>query len=151
MAVSPNRKNSSKLACKRSDAESFEQNWLRKRSGAPPIQRIASVDASSVMHCCGAVAVGAATVFNYPGEHDPSLLVRLTTSEFVAFTQNCTHLVFVLILVMLQLWLLTATINAWLGGDDSVVWPATAASATCLALNLGLLNYLGHNERTRKG
>jgi hypothetical protein len=59
-------------------------------------------------------------------------------------------LVFVLILVMLQLWLLTATMNAWLGGDDSVVWPAAAASAGCLALNLGLLNYLGHIERTRK-
>ena len=29
-------------------------------------------------------------------------------------------LVFVLIVVILQLWLLTATMNAWLGGDDSV-------------------------------
>ena len=56
-------------------------------------------------------------------------------------------LVFVLILVMLQLWLLTATMNAWLGGDDSVVWPAAAASGACLALNLGLLKYLGHIER----
>ena len=38
-------------------------------------------------------------------------------------------LVFVLIVVVLQLWLLTATMNAWLGGDDSVVWPAAAVSA----------------------
>ena len=38
-------------------------------------------------------------------------------------------LVFVLIVVILQLWLLTATMNAWLGGDDSVVWPAAAVSA----------------------
>jgi uncharacterized protein DUF6755 len=30
-------------------------------------------------------------------------------------------LAFVLIIVILQLWLLTATMNAWLGGDDSVV------------------------------
>ena len=49
---------------------------------------------------------------------------------------------FALTLVVLQLWLLTATMNAWLGGDDSVVWPGLAASAVCLALNLGLLRYL---------
>lgn len=49
---------------------------------------------------------------------------------------------FVLMLAILQLWLLTATMNAWLGGDASVVWPALAASAACLALNLGLLRYL---------
>ena len=39
-------------------------------------------------------------------------------------------LIFVLIIVVLQLWLLTATMNAWLGGDESVVWPAAAGSAT---------------------
>jgi hypothetical protein len=59
-------------------------------------------------------------------------------------------LVFVLIVVMLQLWLLTATMNAWLGGDDAVVWPAAAVSAAGLALNVGLLMYLGRIERTRK-
>lgn len=59
-------------------------------------------------------------------------------------------LVFVLIVVILQLWLLTATMNAWLGGDDSVVWPAAAVSAGGLALNVGLLSYLGRMERTRK-
>lgn len=48
---------------------------------------------------------------------------------------------FVLILVVLQLWLLTATVNAWLGGDDGVVWPALFASTVCLALNVGLLRY----------
>lgn len=51
-------------------------------------------------------------------------------------------LCFVLILVVLQLWLLTATMNAFLGGDDDVVWPALGASVTCLLLNLGLLRYL---------
>ncbi|MGE0872593.1 MAG: DUF6755 family protein [Kofleriaceae bacterium] len=51
-------------------------------------------------------------------------------------------LCFVLILVVLQLWLLTATMNAYLGGDDAVVWPGLAASAGCLVLNLGLLRYL---------
>lgn len=51
-------------------------------------------------------------------------------------------LCFVLILVVLQLWLFTATMNAFLGGDDAVVWPAFGASAACLALCLGLLRYL---------
>ena len=60
-------------------------------------------------------------------------------------------LIFVLIVVVLQLWLLTATMNAWLGGDESIVWPAAAASAACLGLNVGLLRYLARLERTRKG
>jgi hypothetical protein len=51
-------------------------------------------------------------------------------------------LCFVLILVVLQLWLLSATMNAYLGGDDAVVWPALGASVACLLLNLGLLRYL---------
>jgi len=59
-------------------------------------------------------------------------------------------LVFVLTVVVLQLWLLTATMNAWLGGDESVVWPAAAVSAGGLALNVGLLRYLGRIERTRR-
>ena len=59
-------------------------------------------------------------------------------------------LVFVVIVLILQLWLLTATMNAWLGGDDSVVWPAAAVSAGMLALNVGLLGYLWRLERTRK-
>jgi len=59
-------------------------------------------------------------------------------------------LVFVLIVVILQLWLLTATMNVWLGGDDSLVWPAAAVSAAGLALNVGLFRYLVRLERTRK-
>ncbi len=51
-------------------------------------------------------------------------------------------LCFVTVLVVLQLWLLTATMDAWLGGDSAIVWPALAASVVCLALNLGLLRYL---------
>ena len=58
-------------------------------------------------------------------------------------------LAFVIMLVVLQLWLLTATMNAWLGGDDSVVWPAAAVSAGGLMLNVGLLTFLGRIERTR--
>lgn len=56
-------------------------------------------------------------------------------------------LCFVLILVILQLWLLTATMNAYLGGDQSVIWPAAVASAICLLLNIGLLRYLYAMER----
>ena len=59
------------------------QNWYRQRVGAPPVQLIAAVDE---------LAVGAAVGFNYPHEHEPCLLVRLTATEFVAFGQKCTHL-----------------------------------------------------------
>ena len=52
-----------------------------------------------------------------------------------------------LILVVLQLWLLMATMNAFLGGDDAVVWPAALASLACLGLNLGLLRYIYGIER----
>ena len=53
----------------------------------------------------------------------------------------------VLIIVMLQLWLLMATMNAYLGGDTAVISPALAASAVCFLLNLGLLRYLYAMER----
>lgn len=56
---------------------------------------------------------------------------------------------FVLILVILQLWLLTATMNAYLGGDDAVVVPAAIASLACFLLNVGLLRYLRRLDRGR--
>jgi len=56
-------------------------------------------------------------------------------------------LAFVLIVVVLQLWLLTATMNAFLGGDDGVVAPAAIVSVVCLGLNVGLLRYLRKLER----
>jgi hypothetical protein len=55
----------------------------------------------------------------------------------------------VLIIVMLQLWLLMATMNAYLGGEQSVILPAGLASLACLGLNAGLLWYLYKIERTR--
>jgi hypothetical protein len=57
---------------------------------------------------------------------------------------------FVVVIVVLQLYLLTATMNAYLGGDASLIWPAAAASLVCLLLNAGLLRYLYQIERTRK-
>ncbi len=54
-----------------------------------------------------------------------------------------------LILVVIQLWLLTATMEAYLGGDESIVWPAALASLICFALNAGLIRYLYVMERPR--
>ena len=59
------------------------QNWYRRRSGQPPVKRLASIDT---------VPVAASLGFTYPDEHEPCLLVRLSASEFVAFNQKCTHL-----------------------------------------------------------
>jgi len=51
-------------------------------------------------------------------------------------------LAFVVLIVIVQLWLLTATMNAYLGGDAGTIVPAALASFACLALNAGLLRYL---------
>jgi Rieske Fe-S protein len=59
------------------------QNWFRRRTGQPPMQRIASI---------ADVPIGGAVSFTYPDEHESCLLVRLSDSEFVAFNQKCTHL-----------------------------------------------------------
>jgi len=59
------------------------QSWWRRRTGEGPIQRIASIDD---------LAVGGAMAFTYPDDREPCLLVRVTASEFVAFSQKCTHL-----------------------------------------------------------
>ena len=53
----------------------------------------------------------------------------------------------VLTLVLMQLWLISATMNAWLGGDESIVWPAALASAVCFLLNAGLLLHLFQLDR----
>ncbi len=53
----------------------------------------------------------------------------------------------VLIIVILQLWLLVATMNAYLGGDQSVILPAAFASAVGLGLNVGLLWYVRAMDR----
>jgi hypothetical protein len=47
----------------------------------------------------------------------------------------------VLIIVILQLWLLTATMEAYLGGERSILLPAGLASLGCFGLVLGLLRY----------
>ena len=53
----------------------------------------------------------------------------------------------VIMLVVLQLWLLTATMNAYLAGQERVIIPAALASIVCFALNGGLLLYIYRMER----
>lgn len=45
------------------------------------------------------------------------------------------------LIAILQLWLLTATMEAFLGGNHSIVIPAALASAGCFLLNAGLLHF----------
>lgn len=76
-----------------------------------------------------------------------------TTKKFFTREQRTTIvygiLCLVLVLVIIQLWLLTATMNAYLGGDYAVVWPAAVVSIVCLVLNLGLLKYLYALEKDK--
>jgi Rieske Fe-S protein len=58
-------------------------SWWRRRRGVPPGRQIARV---------GDLAVGASLVFRYPDETEPCVLMRLGESEFVAYSQKCTHL-----------------------------------------------------------
>lgn len=51
------------------------------------------------------------------------------------------------VIVILQLWLLTATMEAYLGGDHAIVVPAALASLACLGLNAGLVHYLRALDR----
>jgi uncharacterized membrane protein YkgB len=53
----------------------------------------------------------------------------------------------VIVMVVLQLWLLTATMNAFLAGQERVIIPAAVASIICFALNAGLLSYIYKMER----
>jgi uncharacterized protein DUF6755 len=69
-------------------------------------------------------------------EHNPSRTRRQRLS--IVYGILC----IVLLLVVMQLWLLTATMNAFLGGNETIVWPAAGASLVCLGLNGGLLRYL---------
>ena len=70
---------------------------------------------------------------------------RLTRSQQATIFSGINLIV--TLLVVLQLWLLTATMNAWLGGDSSIVWPAALASLGCLALNLVLLRQIFYLQK----
>ena len=73
---------------------------------------------------------------------------RLTRSQQVTIFNGINLIV--TLLVVLQLWLLTATMNAWLGGDSSIVWPAVLASLACFALNLAGLRRVFYLQKPRE-
>jgi hypothetical protein len=52
----------------------------------------------------------------------------------------------VLMVIVIQLWLLTATMDAYMGGDDKVIGPAALVSLSCFVLVAGLLRYLSRLE-----
>ena len=57
----------------------------------------------------------------------------------------------VLFLVVMQLWLLSATMNAYLGGDGSVIWPAAMASTVCFLFNARLFYFVRSMREPSKG
>jgi hypothetical protein len=73
--------------------------------------------------------------------------VRRTLSRQQKTTIVFGILSIVLMMVVLQLWLLTATMNAFLAGQERVIIPAAVASIVCFALNAGLLRYIYRMER----
>ncbi len=56
-------------------------------------------------------------------------------------------MVIVLLLVILQLWLFMATMEAYLGGNNNIIVPGLIASVVCLLLNFGLFHYLRNLDR----
>ncbi len=71
----------------------------------------------------------------------PSL--RLSQRNTIALGILC----IVLVIVILQLWLFTATMEAYLGGNSALAIPAWVASVACLLLNLGLFYYLRNLDK----
>lgn len=59
------------------------QHLLRKNRLPPGRLHVASLED---------VPIGSATTFDYPGEHDPCLLIRPDDRTLVAYSQQCTHL-----------------------------------------------------------
>lgn len=59
------------------------QNLVRRRRGQPPIRRIAARDE---------LPVGQAKLFEYPEQGEPCLLVRVADDHWLAYSNQCTHL-----------------------------------------------------------
>lgn len=59
------------------------QSLVRRGRGRPPIRQIVRLDE---------IPVGGAVPFDYPGRHDPCLLLRPAPESLVAYGQKCTHL-----------------------------------------------------------
>jgi hypothetical protein len=72
-----------------------------------------------------------------------------TRSQKMTIVQGIQSIV--LMIDILQLWLLTATMNSYLGGDTGVPVPAAIFSLICFALNIGLLKFLYGLDRVPSG
>lgn len=59
------------------------QNVFRKASQQSPIVKIASLDS---------IPENSYKMFSYPDKNDHCLLIRLSRTEFVAYSNKCTHL-----------------------------------------------------------
>ena len=55
-----------------------------------------------------------------------------------------------ILIVSLQIWLLTASLNESLDGDNAVKWPAFFASVALFISGVALLRYLPNPIRRRK-
>ena len=53
--------------------------------------------------------------------------------------------------VVLQLWLLTVSMEALLSGEYKTLFPAAAGSTVLLAVNAGLLRYVFRFDRDARG
>ena len=60
------------------------------------------------------------------------------------------RLVIVALMCALQYWLLTATMEAFHGGDEDLPLPAALASAGCFLVGLGLVVVAERNEARRR-
>jgi nitrite reductase/ring-hydroxylating ferredoxin subunit len=83
------RRDFAKFLVLTSGAFAAGQGWIaakslvRKRSPHPGPKKIATL---------GALPLGSATVFDFPGDHDPCLLIRTDEGALLAYSQKCTHL-----------------------------------------------------------
>ncbi|MEP6860310.1 MAG: Rieske 2Fe-2S domain-containing protein [Deltaproteobacteria bacterium] len=59
------------------------KSLLRKHRPPPPRQKIGTLSA---------LALSSATMFAYPTEQDPCLLIRTRDDKLLAYSQKCTHL-----------------------------------------------------------
>ena len=59
------------------------QNIFRRQRGEPPVRKVAST---------GAIPLGGAMLFDYPTAHDPCVLIRTPDDQYLAYSNQCTHL-----------------------------------------------------------
>ncbi|HVU00526.1 MAG TPA: Rieske (2Fe-2S) protein [Polyangiaceae bacterium] len=59
------------------------QSLIKSRRPSPSPRRVATLSE---------IAPGSVLVFDFPGEHDPCLLIRTESGELLAYGQKCTHL-----------------------------------------------------------